>query len=80
MEPVLEAGQPFGDDLGAKRGWRLESWGEVLGAAQADELGAVDVDHVQGDGDAGGASCLGHQLVGDQVGRHLVEYVCDLER
>ena len=78
-EPLVERRQPLGHDLGSQRRRCLQRLGEVLRARQADELRAVDVDDVQGDGDAGGAPRLGHQLVGDQVRRHLVEDVGDLE-
>ena len=80
LSELVERRQPLGHDLGSQRRRCLQRLGEVLRARQADELRAVDVDDVQGDGDAGGAPRLGHQLVGDEVRRHLVEDVGDLER
>ena len=80
LERLVERRQPLGHDLGPQRRRRVERLGEVLGARQADELRAIDVDDVQGDGDARGAARLGHELIGDEVGRHLVEDVGDLER
>ena len=79
-QPLVEAGQPLGHDLGPERRRRVERLGEVLRAREPDELRAIDVDDVQRDGDARGAPGLGHELVGDQVRRHLVEDVRDLER
>ena len=40
---------------------------------------AVDVDHVERNRHTGGPARFGHQLIGDQMGRHLVEDVRDLE-
>ena len=80
LQRLVERRQPLGHDLGPQRGRRVERLGEVLGAREADELRAVDVDDVQRDGDARGAAGLGHELIGDEVGRHLVENVGDLER
>ena len=41
---------------------------------------AVDVDDVERDRHTRGAARLGYQLIGDQMRRHLVEDVRDLER
>ena len=80
LAALVERRQPLGHDLGPQRRRRVERLGEVLGAREADELRAIDVDDVQGDGDARGAPGLGHELIGDEVGRDLVENVGDLER
>ena len=80
LQRLVERRQPLGHDLGPQRRRRVEGLGEVLGAREPDELRAVDVDDVQRDGDARGATGLGHELIGDEVGRDLVEDVGDLER
>lgn len=51
-QPRLEGGQSLGHDLGPQRGRRLELGREIFRAGQAHELGAVDVDYVEGDRDA----------------------------
>ena len=43
-------------------------------------MGAVDVNDVERDGDPGGATNLGDELIGNQMRRHLVQDPCDLER
>ena len=53
---------------------------EVLSAGEPDQLRAVDVHDVEADRDACGSPSFGHELVGDEVRRHLIEDMGYLER
>ena len=78
-ETRLERRQALRDDLRPECRRCLEVLGEVFGAGEPHELGAVDVDDVERHRNAGGAPRFCHQLVADQVWRHLVEDVRHLE-
>jgi hypothetical protein len=79
-QPRLVGAERLGHDLRAERRRCVELRRELLGAGEADQLGAVDVDHVQRDRHTRRAARLRNQLVGDEVGRNLVEDVGHLER
>ena len=73
-------GRPSGTISGPSAGGASRVSGKSSEPARRMQLRAVDVDDVQRDGDARGAAGLGHELIGDQVRRDLVEDVGDLER
>jgi hypothetical protein len=79
-QSLVEARQTLRHDLRPERRRRVERLGEVLRAREADQPGAVDVDHVERHRHPGRAARLGDELVGDQVRGDLVEDVRDLER
>jgi hypothetical protein len=60
------------DELRPDGRWRLEPLGELRRAGQAQQLRAVDIDHVERDRHTGGPARLGHQLVADEMRRHLI--------
>ena len=80
MELLVEAGSPSGTISGPSAGGFSIRSGNSGGAREAQQMRAVDVDHVERDGDPGGAPRLGNELIGNQVRRHLVENPRDLER
>ena len=74
-----ERGQAFGVELGADREWHLDLVGEAIGSGDAQEMRAVDVDHVERHGHLRDPLCLGRELLGEHRGRHDVEDVDPFE-
>jgi hypothetical protein len=69
----VKLGQPLGNDFWPHRRRGLQPLGKLLAPGEAQEMRPVDVDDIQGDRDAAGASRLSHELVGDEVGRHFLK-------
>ena len=75
-----ESGDAVLGQLGPERQRRVEPLRVLLGPGQAQQVGAVDVDHVQRHRVAADPARLGHELLREQVGRNLVQDARDVER
>ena len=74
-----EVRQTIPVELGADGERRLDLIGQPLGPGDAQQMGPVDVEHVEGDRDAGEALRLGHQLLWQQRGGDDVEDLDGIE-
>ena len=57
----------------------MDVFGELGGARELEQVRVIVIDDVQREGDPGDATGLGDEVLGDQVRRYLVQYLCDLE-
>ena len=82
--PVRQRGAQLGEagrvELGADRQRRLDPLGKRIRPGHAQQVRAVDVEHVERERHGGDALRLGHELVGQQRRRDDVEHVDRLQR